>query len=371
MCCISMTLESLWSHCIVLFLNDLFWCRKLKLCIQGLKAKLSMQETPSHFKQRLDNTEKEHSNEEEEMCRPSAHDQLQFCSSSYQSAGSQSALAQRDDLIESLKKQLDNATKESEEKDRVVDQMKVSMEEQLKSHKSELQSTITANEENMAEKASTIESLRQVLRDTEEKCQENVSQLFQLNAELDQTSVKMAVLKKQLQEVDAWKDETSSRNNKLELELQSVTMERNDANYRAEGQKREVEILQKELINAHSKLEQMEKKCKEEAHNIRTMEDRHIMEKMTNAELRKKICVLQGNIRVICRVRPLSDPNQYAKLKYIEDEKIMVDMYEFEFDKVFAPDSSQEMVFEEIEDAVLTCMNGHRVSILAYGQTSR
>ncbi len=283
------------------------------------------------------------------------NDQLQTISSSFDLA-----MAQRDDVIKNLKKRFNDKKMEAEEKDRV---------ERLK--KSQLQSIISAIEEKLTEKDSTIESLRLVLRETENKCEEKNSRLLQLNAKIVEMSVKIVGLTKHLREVDAWKAKTSCRNNKLEDKIQSITMERNDSKSRAEDLKREVEKLQKELQYAHTELEQMKSECLKEVRNSATMEGQYVLEKIKNAELRKKLCDLQGNIRVMCRVRPLSDPNQYAKLKYIEEDKIIVGAHDFEFDKVFAPDSSQERVFKEIEDAVLTCMNGHRVSILAYGQTSR
>ena len=43
----------------------------------------------------------------------------------------------------------------------------------------------------------------------------------------------------------------------------------------------------------------------------------------------------------------------------------------FNFQKVFAPNTSQEGVFEEVETLVSAALEGHRVCIFAYGQTGR
>lgn len=92
---------------------------------------------------------------------------------------------------------------------------------------------------------------------------------------------------------------------------------------------------------------------------------------------------LKGNIRVFCRLRPARPEEVGAKFE-LDDHSItfhsvvqknvtgLVDQsssWDFSFDQVFAPESSQEQVFEEIVPLVQSALDGYKVAIFAYGQT--
>ncbi|KAM3877444.1 kinesin-like protein KIFC3 [Diretmus argenteus] len=100
--------------------------------------------------------------------------------------------------------------------------------------------------------------------------------------------------------------------------------------------------------------------------------------------LRKKchneLVRLKGNIRVFCRVRPVSqeeqdaaeaknmvsfDSEDDAALYLTNKGKVMT----FELDKVFPPQATQEEVFQEVQSLVTSCIDGFNVCIFAYGQT--
>ncbi|CAL8247128.1 unnamed protein product [Lota lota] len=113
--------------------------------------------------------------------------------------------------------------------------------------------------------------------------------------------------------------------------------------------------------------------------------NKDLMEKYRNeVALRRKyheqLVELKGNIRVLCRVKPVlkedqheegqavvvtTDPNNESALSVMNKGKGRA----FELDKVFHPQATQEEVFQEIGPLVTSCIDGYHVCIFAYGQT--
>eukprot|EP00941_MAST-03F_sp_MAST-3F-sp1_P003741 g3741.t1 len=118
-------------------------------------------------------------------------------------------------------------------------------------------------------------------------------------------------------------------------------------------------------------------------------------------QLHNTIQELKGNIRVFCRVRPIVENENKGDTFHSEidaddvkvlsfpsndpDGKELVlsaakeasaiggkserKTWRFGFDKVLKPESSQEEVFDEIEQLVQSTLDGYNVCIFAYGQT--
>uniref|UniRef100_A0AAZ3SEA0 Kinesin-like protein n=1 Tax=Oncorhynchus tshawytscha TaxID=74940 RepID=A0AAZ3SEA0_ONCTS len=95
----------------------------------------------------------------------------------------------------------------------------------------------------------------------------------------------------------------------------------------------------------------------------------------------EQLVELKGNIRVLCRVKPVlkedqheegqsvvvtTDPNNESALSVLKGQGRC---HNFELDRVFHPQATQEEVFQEIEPLVTSCIDGYHVCIFAYGQT--
>eukprot|EP00878_Enallax_costatus_P034691 GHUV01038488.1.p1 GENE.GHUV01038488.1~~GHUV01038488.1.p1 ORF type:complete len:540 (+),score=212.10 GHUV01038488.1:727-2346(+) len=90
----------------------------------------------------------------------------------------------------------------------------------------------------------------------------------------------------------------------------------------------------------------------------------------TRRELHNQMVELRGNIRVFCRVRP--HPQSAVKclaggtsLALTLDNK----EHQFSFDKVFAPGTSQQQVFDSVCELVQSALDGYHVCLFSYGQT--
>ena len=114
---------------------------------------------------------------------------------------------------------------------------------------------------------------------------------------------------------------------------------------------------------------------------------RYLKESSARRKAHNLLAEAKGNIRVFCRIRPLSDSEvtsgKHSVIAPSSDHSLTVDELvddsgkgvvrkpaaTFEYDHVFGPSSTQEQVYTEIAPMVVSAMDGYHACIFAYGQT--
>ncbi|KAK0334261.1 kinesin-like nuclear fusion protein [Friedmanniomyces endolithicus] len=113
-------------------------------------------------------------------------------------------------------------------------------------------------------------------------------------------------------------------------------------------------------------------------------------EEMLRRKLNATILELRGNIRVFVRIRPLlAGEEEAARVEYPDGEalgggkelvvhapttlsatgKERNEKHSYGFDRVFAPTTANDEVFDACRDLIQSVVDGYNVSILSYGQT--
>jgi len=107
--------------------------------------------------------------------------------------------------------------------------------------------------------------------------------------------------------------------------------------------------------------------------------ENYTRERKLRKKLHNKLLDLQGNIRVVCRVRPVLEMERRSGegvdvTEIPNDEELFIQRdaqakTRYEYDKVYKQDSSQEEVFGIVQPLCVSVLDGFNVCIFAYGQT--
>lgn len=134
---------------------------------------------------------------------------------------------------------------------------------------------------------------------------------------------------------------------------------------------------------------EMEARLQEAVKSAEESKRKLIKEETLRRILFNQVQELKGNIRVMCRVRPMPNDadDEAAQVKYPDIEREAKELeilgkeeksslgnisrktHSFTFDRVFGPESQNQEVFEEISQLVQSALDGYNVCIFCYGQT--
>ncbi|ROT39889.1 kinesin-domain-containing protein [Sodiomyces alkalinus F11] len=192
-------------------------------------------------------------------------------------------------------------------------------------------------------------------------------------------------------QLEAWKGDLD-REQALRKNLDGSISELAASNVTLEAKinslKSQVEFLESDSKAQSDSFASMEARLQEALRVAEEARQKLIKEETERRILFNKYQELKGNIRVMCRVRPMLGPGdgEGAKITFPDDKtwaeiavqgaeemsslgKVTRKNFNFEFDRVFAPGAANQDVFDEISQLVQSALDGYNVCIFCYGQT--
>ncbi|XP_011635718.1 protein claret segregational [Pogonomyrmex barbatus] len=240
----------------------------------------------------------------------------------------------------------------------------------------------------MESKYNTLQEMINALKTSETECRIKAEKLEDSNNtltnQLETLTVEMSAIKKN-------QEDLIKRLKESEESCTNVSRILNECQKKCKMQE-ELILEQSEQLTILKTDLKLQKEINEDLSTVK--EELQVLTHRMDKErrlLHNTIQELKGNIRVFCRVRPRT-PKEIEQVKapcninFIDDCTIEVGKLdgsdsmscsgklrgtkqEFSFDKVFAPNASQEDVFEELSLLVQSALEGYNVCIFAYGQT--
>ncbi|KAJ2861804.1 kinesin-like nuclear fusion protein [Coemansia aciculifera] len=244
------------------------------------------------------------------------------------------------------------------------------------------------------------ESLAERQRQLQEEKRKHEDETDELQRQFKRQAEKMEddyrLLKKvsrELQEsLDATKTSLKAKRDecvRLEGTISKQASDQLELESNCRGLRAKLEHLEDVANEREIRIAELEEDVASRDHSIDILEAKLRGEESMRRKLHNTIQELKGNIRVFCRVRPLlgeekaaasllplsfpdcEDQNEVELMQSSENAlgKSTSKTFPFKFDRVFAPDSSQNMVFDEVSQLIQSALDGYPVCIFAYGQT--
>lgn len=234
----------------------------------------------------------------------------------------------------------------------------------------ELESKITSESQN----------LDLALQRKDREIQNMRGEIEDIRGELDREQTLKSNLQQSLDELKATSQKTGAETSSTIQSLESTV-----ASLRAR-----IHFLESGSKAQSDSFAEMEARLQEAVKSAEVSKQKLIKEETLRRILFNQVQELKGNIRVMCRVRPVFNTGtegEVAKLSYPDVDKESKELeilgkeeksslgnitrktHSFTFDRVFGPESQNQEVFEEISQLVQSALDGYNVCIFCYGQT--
>lgn len=266
-----------------------------------------------------------------------------------------------DQLRRTLEDQTDRLSRQHQEE---LDALKRHYRAELEDEKLQASREV---EELRSKLGSEQDGLNLALHNKDREIQSTRAEMDVLSADLDRERVQKTHLQKQI-------DDLIGTNTSLEGTVRSLQAQ--------------VHFLESDSKQQSDSFAEMEARMQEALIAADEARQKLIKEETERRALFNKYQELKGNIRVMCRVRPVLEDSEgtAAELEFPDDKtsaqiyvkgpeernalgKTSSKTYPFEFDRVFTPQIHNEEVFDEIAQLVQSALDGYNVCIFCYGQT--
>lgn len=263
----------------------------------------------------------------------------------------------------------------------------------LENQNNQLSGTVAQKEQVASSASEEIAHLKKQMREEEEKF-DNVRR--KLQGDLSDMTFLKESLERQKRQLDGEISTANAEISGLKTTVAQMTSAQAGMSAELDATKISLEAALKAGREKDEEIRRLKGVVKSNEETIEDFNTKFREHETARRKLHNTIQELKGNIRVFCRVRPLLGDEclgnngeiQHMNFpdidqKVLELEKIgdmsmnescltsnrRGNKFEFSFDRVFQPCSTQAEVFEEISQLIQSALDGYNVCIFAYGQT--
>ena len=209
-----------------------------------------------------------------------------------------------------------------------------------------------------------------------------------INKCVDETNFYIAKMKekkdKENGEIANLKDQLDS----IKYEQGKVEKERNEIIREYEDKKHILQKKDEELLKLKKKNLNLSEKIKYYSEGIKYHNQLHNDIQPYKNQMNNEYQEAKGNVRVFCRIRPPLQREISKKqidIEYRGDNSLIIkgekkasnvgregghqDVEQFQFNRIFKQNDTQEDVFEEVSSLIQSSLDGFNINIFAYGQT--